>query len=301
MKKHSFKEWLGATRFWSFPVSTMPVLATAAFLFQSGALTGLWRNLLLLVLTLLGAVVLHSAGNVLSDWFDYRKGVDSEKAYAVDSLVKKRFQPEEFMRFSILLFVCGCAIGVALVLLCGLPVLWIGLAGAALTALYSFLKYHALGDLDIFLIFGILIVAGTSAVFCGNVVWEAVLVLSIPIGIITVSVLHANNTIDIETDREAGIKTLAMLLGPKTSVTLYQAYMVIPFLYVVAAVILGAIHPLSLLCLLAIVPAVGNIRHARKFYEGGLVALQSLDQETAKLQLMFSGLLSLGLFIGGLL
>ena len=53
----------------------------------------LWRSLLLLALTLLGAVVLHSAGNVLSDWFDYRKGVDSEKAYAVDSLVSRRCPP----------------------------------------------------------------------------------------------------------------------------------------------------------------------------------------------------------------
>ena len=301
MKKHSLKEWLGATRFWSFPVSTMPVLATAAYLFQRGMLPGVWRSLLLLVLTLLGAVVLHSAGNVLSDWFDYRKGVDSEKAYAVDSLVSGHFTPDEFKRFSILLFCCGGVTGIVLMLLCGLQVLWVGLAGVALTILYSFLKYRALGDIDIFLIFGVLTVIGTTAVFCGNIVWNAAFVLSIPIGVITVSVLHANNTIDIDTDREAGIKTLAMLLGSKTSVALYQVYMVIPFLWVAGAVMLGAIHPLSLLCLLAIVPAARNLRHARKFYKGGLTALQGLDQETAKLQLAFSGLLSLGLFIGGLL
>ncbi|MCR4824584.1 MAG: prenyltransferase [Bacteroidales bacterium] len=300
MAKHTAKEWLGATRYWSFPVSTMPVLATAAYLFSQGLLPGGIRPILLLLLTLAGAVILHSAGNLLSDWADYRKGVDSERAYAVDNLVKHRFEPEEYLRFSIILFCIGAAIGIALSLLCGLPVLWIGLAGVVLTALYSVLKYNALGDLDIFVIFGILIVLGTTCVFCGTPQTQA-LILSLPIGIITVSVLHANNTIDIYTDKEAGIRTFAMILGEKTAVGLYQVYLFIPFLCVILYVILGLLHPMSLLCLLAFVPALKNIRHARRYYNEGLQALPGLDQETAKLQLVFSGLFSIGMFVGGLL
>jgi len=299
-KKHTLKEWFGATRYWSFPVSAMPVLATGAYLFQRGILPAGGRTVLFLLLCLCGVVILHSAGNVLSDWFDYRKGVDNEKAYAVDNLVMHRFEPEEFLRFSALLFCVGSAIGIVLVVLCGLQVLWIGLAGVVLTASYSFLKYRALGDLDIFLIFGVLTVLGTSYVLCGSWQWHS-LILSVPIGIITVSVLHANNTIDSETDREAGIRTFAMLLGAKASVALYQCYMVIPFLFVAVSVAVGYLHPLSLLCLVAALPAFANIRHARRFYREGLSSLHGLDQETAKLQLIFSGLLSLGLFLGGLL
>ena len=127
------------------------------------------------------------------------------------------------------------------------------------------------------------------------------LVLSIPIGLVTVSVLHANNTLDSETDRAAGIRTFAMLIGLKASAILYCCYMVIPFVYVAVAVIAGWLHPASLLCLGAIIPAWNNFRKASLFKKDGLEAMKGLDQASAKLQLVFSGLLSLGLFIGGLL
>lgn len=60
--------------------------------------------------------LLHAAGNVLSDWFDYRRGIDNKDAYAVPNLVFGHFQPKEY--------------------------------AVALTALYSFFKYHALGDAE---------------------------------------------------------------------------------------------------------------------------------------------------------
>jgi len=102
MKKHSFKEWFAATRYWSFPVSTMPVVVTFAYLFAnrqvpSGALP--W---IVLALSLVGVVILHSAGNLLSDWFDYRTGVDNKDAYAVPNLVFGKFQPKEYLFFSII-------------------------------------------------------------------------------------------------------------------------------------------------------------------------------------------------------
>jgi len=298
--KHSFKEWLAVTRYWSFPVSTMPVIATFAYLFSKGMVPSGGKSYLILLLCLLGVVLLHSAGNVLSDWFDYRSGVDNENAFAVPNLVFHKFEPKEYLRFSIALFVAGILDGLALVALCGTPVLIVGIIGVALTMLYSFLKYHALGDLDIFLIFGVLSVIGTAFAITGE--WcPGALVLCIPIGIITVSVLHANNTLDTETDRAAGIKTFAMVLGLKPSVRLYQCYMLIPFIFVIISVILGWLHPMALLCLIAAIPASKNFKQASTFKSSGLEAMKGLDQATAQLQLIFSGLLSIGLFIGGLL
>ena len=154
-------------------------------------------------------------------------------------------------------------------------------------------------SLDIFLIFGILTVLGTSAAATGSVVWDA-LVLSVPLGIITVSVLHANNTVDIESDRSAGIKTFAMLIGVKASGLLYQVYMILPFACVLLAVFAGKLHPLSLLCLAAGILAWKNFVQAGQYRQKGLEALKGLDQGSAKLQLVFSGLLSVGLFIAGL-
>ena len=300
MTKHNLKEWVAATRYWSFPVSSMPVIATFAYLFSKGMLPLEWRSLLVFLLSVLGVIVLHSAGNLLSDWADYRSGVDSEQAYAVPNLVFGHFQPMEYLRMSIVLFVLGCIIGGGVVLLSGPAVLLVGAAGVLLTVLYSFLKYHALGDLDIFIIFGILTVLGSTAAATGAIVWDA-LVLSVPLGIITVSVLHANNTVDIETDGAAGIKTFAMLLGAKASSILYRVYMVIPFLCIVVSVCVGWLHPLALICLIAAVPAWKNFAQAGQFAQKGLDAMKGLDQGSAQMQLVFSGLLSLGLLVAGLI
>ena len=300
MTRHSFKEWVAATRYWSFPVSSMPVIATFAYLFSRGILPIEWRSLLVFLLSVLGVIVLHSAGNLLSDWADYRSGVDNAQAYAVPNLVFGHFQPVEYLRMSIVLFVLGCIIGGGVVLLSGPAVLLVGAAGVLLTVLYSFLKYHALGDLDIFIIFGILTVLGSTAAATGAIVWDA-LVLSVPLGIITVSVLHANNTLDIETDGAAGIKTFAMLLGAKASSILYRVYMVLPFLCIVVSVCVGWLHPLALICLIAAVPAWKNFAQAGQFAQKGLDAMKGLDQGSAQMQLVFSGLLSLGLLVAGLI
>lgn len=298
--KHRLKDWFIVTRFWSFPVSTMPVVATFAYLFSKGMIPGGFKPWAVLFLSLLGVVLLHAAGNVLSDWADYKSGVDNETAYAVPNLVFHHFEPAEYLRFSIILFIAGAAVGLGIVLLSGPGLLIVGGVGVLLTLLYSFLKYHALGDADIFVIFGVLTVLGTTYAITGAYVPEA-LVLSIPIGMVTVSVLHANNTLDSETDRAAGIRTFAMLIGLKASAILYGCYMVIPFVYVIAVVLTGWLHPAALLCLIAIVPAWKNLRKASRFRQEGLEAMKGLDQATAQLQLVFSGLLSLGLFIGGLL
>ncbi len=300
MSKHSFKDWFTVTRYWSFPVSTMPVLATFAYLFSENLLPGGFKPYLVFILCLLGVVVLHSAGNVLSDWFDYKSGVDNENAFAVPNLVFHHFEPKEYLNFSIILFVVGVLIGVCIALLSG-PALWIiGGVGVLLTLLYSFLKYHALGDLDIFIIFGVLPVIGTAYAVTGVLHWDA-LVLSLPIGIITVSVLHANNTVDIVSDGAAGIKTFAMLIGGKASSVLYSVYMVIPFLCVIGAVAVGRLHPMALLCLVAAIPAWKNLKQACGYDKLGIEALKGLDQGSAKLQMAFSVLLSAGLFISRML
>ena len=227
MSKHSFKEWFATTRYWSFPVSTMPVIVTFAYLFGKGLVPSGIQPWAILVLALLCVVLLHSAGNLLSDWFDYRSGVDNEQAFAVPNLVFGRFKPKEYLTLSIILFVVGVAVGLVIVGLSGMGVLMVGVVGVGLTVLYSFLKYHALGDLDIFIIFGVLPVIGLAYAITSSWCWDA-LVISLPIGLITVSVLHANNTYDIPSDRAAGIKTFAMLLGERTSSVLYRLYMVCP-------------------------------------------------------------------------
>ncbi len=296
MNKHSLKEWVAATRYWALPVSTMPLLVSFAYLFGIQALPAGIKPWLVLLLSVLGVVLLHSAGNVLSDWFDYRSGVDNENAFAVPNLVFGKFQPREYLIFSLILFVLGIIDGLVIVFLSGIGVLIIGAVAVALTALYSFLKYHALGDLDIFIIFGVLTVLGLAYAVTGEWRWDS-LVLSVPLGIITVSVLHANNTYDIPSDKAAGIKTFAMLIGEKASSVLYCIYMVLPFVFIVVSVIAGWLFPSALLCLLAGIKAYGNFKQAASYKTLGREAMKGLDFRSSQLHLAFSLLLSAGLFV----
>lgn len=262
--KHTPKDWFVVTRFWSFPVSAMPVIVATVFL--------LWKGYdirwLCATLALVGNVMFHAAGNVLSDWCDYRKGVDNEKAYAIPQLVFHQFEPKEYLKFSAVLFAVAICIGLVLTLMTGWQLLIIGGIGALLAASYAFFKFRGMGDMFVFVCFG---------------------------------VLHDNNTVDIATDREAGIRTLPMLFGEKTSVKIYIAYMVIPFVAVMVCCILGYLPYLALTCLLAVPVAFGNINAAAEYFEKGREAMLGLDQKTAKLHMIFSILLAIGLLVASFL
>ena len=295
-KKHGFKAWLLATRPWSFPASAMPVLATLAYLFWHGYeinwLTGVWA--------LLNIIVFHAAGNTWSDYYDYKRGVDREDAIGGMSIVSGEFQACEIKRLAWILLVIAVVAGIGLMLVAGLPVLYIGLAGCALIVLYPWLKYHALGDLDIFLTYSVLPILGTSYVATGALNYET-LWLMLPIGLITVGILHVNNTRDIEQDSRAGIKTFAMLVGKRVSVVLYIVELMLPFVCVLVAAIYGAMPWWALVVLVALKPALDNCRAMLKLPAEGMKALIGVDEKTAQLQLMFSLLLSLSLFITAML
>lgn len=295
--KHTLKEWFSVTRYWSFPVSVMPVVVTIAYLAWTFDATLIsWLNA---VLALVGIVFFHAGGNVLSDWADYRSGVDNEQAFAVPNLVFHKFKPEEYLKFASVLLIIGALIGLVLVLRTGWTLLLVGLLGALLTVGYSFFKYRALGDLTIFLNFSILPILGTTYVAIGSFYWDA-LVLALPIGLITVAVLHANNTLDTESDRAAGIKTFAMLIGIKAAARLYIAYVIVPFVCVLVSVSVGRLPWLSLLCFIALRPAIRNVRTVKQYVDKGKDAMMGLDQKTAQLQLVFSVFLTLGLVIAAI-
>ena len=295
-KKHGFKAWLLATRPWSFPASAMPVLATLAYLFWCGHeinwLTGVWA--------LVNIIVFHAAGNTWSDYYDYKRGVDREDTIGGMSIVSGEFQACEIKRLAWILLVIAVVAGIGLMLVAGLPVLYFGLAGCALIVLYPWLKYHALGDLDIFLTYSVLPILGTSYVATGALNCET-LWLMLPIGLITVGILHVNNTRDIEQDSRAGIKTFAMLVGKRVSVVLYIAELMLPFVCVLVAAICGAMPWWALVVLVALKPALDNCRAMLKLPAEGMKALIGVDEKTAQLQLMFSLLLSLSLFITAML
>lgn len=290
--KHSFKEWMIAVRPWSFPASAMPVLVTLAFLNYAGYEMNWWYG----VWALLNIVVFHAAGNTWSDYFDYKKGVDREDTFGAKTLTDGMFTPKEIYSLSLGLLTVALLGGIGLMLCTGLPLLYVGIGGMLCTLLYPMLKFNALGDADIFCAYAILPMLGTSFVATGafhyEVLWNA-----IPVGLITVGILHANNTRDMQHDKRANIKTFAMLMGNKASAYAYCFEMVFPFVWVIGCIVAGVLPYYSLLVLVALMPALKNASMAIKFLKEGMTAIANLDEMTAKLQLIFSLLLTISLFV----
>ena len=99
MKRHTLKEWILATRPWSFPASTMPVFVSMMFLWSQGYEVS-WR---LGIMALVNIVLVHAAGNVWSDYHDYKRGVDAADTFGVRILTDKQFTPKEVLSLSIIL------------------------------------------------------------------------------------------------------------------------------------------------------------------------------------------------------
>ena len=165
--------------------------------------------------------------------------------------------------------------------------------------IYGF-KYRALGDVVIFLAYALLPTLGTCYVATGVVDWN-VLWIALPVGLITVAILHANNTRDMRTDARAEIQTLAMKLGGKASMYVYCAEVLFPFGWIAGLIAAGTLPLWTLLVMPALVPAIGNVRVVSRFPGKGESAIAGLDEMTAKLQLLFSLLFTLSFVVAGLL
>lgn len=295
MKEHTIKEWLLVTRPWSFPASAMPVIVTMAYLWSQG----FEMSWVLGIMALVNIILVHAAGNVWSDYFDYKKGVDAADTYGVRILTDKQFTPKQVLSLSVTLQILAVGMGLVMVWLTGITLLWFGLAGIALSLLYPPLKCAALGDLVIMACYALLPMLGTTFICTGNIVPE-VLWLAVPVGSITVAILHVNNARDIETDRRAGIQTFAILTGRPFAIYVYLFELLLPYCWLLVIVLLGFVSPWALVAVITLPLALGNCKKMLSCRTEGIKAIATLDEATAKLQLAFSLTLAVGLIIAAL-
>ena len=288
------KTYFLATRPWSFPVSAMPVLVTTAGLFSMGY-TVSWCMALWAII---GIVLFHAAGNTLSDYYDFRHGVDASDTYGAQTLVEGQLTAGQMKRFAYVLFAVSVLNGLAIAWASSWSLLWIGVIGGLLAFFYSVLKFRALGDVDIFFNFGVLPALGTAMVVlpdvsfrvsCPDALW--MVLAFIPI---TNAVLHANNTRDVATDTRARIHTLPMLIGQKASQVIYYVEVLLPCVWVIVCVLAGKLPLGALLILLSLPMAWRNCRTMARLPKDK-DAINRLDEQTAQQQLVSSLLLIAGI------
>jgi 1,4-dihydroxy-2-naphthoate octaprenyltransferase len=290
----TFKDWVEAVRPWSYPVSISPAIVAL--------LDTIWihpesaSNWMLGAVAVLGAVIFHSSGNLISDYHDYRNGIDKPGDPGSTSLTSGLFQPKQILTFGVAFLVVGIAVGLALLHFSGAGLLWVGATGVAACVFYYLLKVRALGDLLIFIIFGPSITMGVSFVMLGYFDWTF-LGVALPEIFITVNVLHANNTRDMQRDEAAGSTTFAKLLGLKASVFHYCLLTVLTYSAVAVMILLYILPVWTLLTWLTLPIAIRNCKTMLKASEADTSPINTLDQSTAQLQLAFSLSMLAGLII----
>ena len=295
------KDWIIAARPWSFPASTMPALIAVSYAFYVRSNVQLDANWLFGILAILGAAVFQASGNLISDYFDYKHKVDRAETFGSSRmLVDGVFKPNTILYYGLTLLVIGSIIGLYLLFNTSVSLLWIGAIGVIGTYFYYKLKFNALGDITILIIYGLLISLGAYLVATNMLNWKLLLIGAAP-GFLIVNILHANNLRDIKHDGEALIKTQAMLLGVKNSIYQYIILGIGAYIIIVMAVVFGILHPLCLVVFLTFPVLLKNIKQIRQADIDKPEIIKDMDAQSAQLVMMFSLLLAVANFIAGLL
>ncbi|MCJ7580745.1 MAG: prenyltransferase [Candidatus Aminicenantes bacterium] len=227
------KKWLTAMRPWALPASTMPVIFGTSLAVVIGQVS---LDVLKFIMALLAMMILHSAANILSDVFDFKRGLDNSVTPVSGAIVRGWITTDQAGLFSVILFAVGSAIGLGLVLVTGMTLLIIGIIGVFIGVFYAGLKYHALGDLAVFLNFGILGSLGAWVVQTKSFSWIPI-IWTVSMSMLVSGILHANNWRDASSDTERKVKTVASLLGDKGS-SVYYAFLIFgPFVIVMGLIL----------------------------------------------------------------
>lgn len=290
------KAWVLATRPKTLPAAIIPVAVGAAVALSAGKFA-----LLPSLAALLGAVLIQIGTNLANDYFDFKSGADNEDRLGPLRVTQAGLLSETAVRNAMIFtFALSALVGSYLVAVGGWPILVIGilsiLSGIAYTGGPYPLGYHGLGDLFVFIFFGIVAVTGTYWVQALEWSWVA-FAASIPIGLLSVAILVVNNYRDIDTDRVAGKNTLAVRMGEKATRAQWLACVGLSFVIPVAQVIAGG-SPWLLLPLAAIPLAVVV---GKKFLTARGRDLNPVLAATAKILVAFGVLYSIGFAIPALI
>jgi 1,4-dihydroxy-2-naphthoate octaprenyltransferase len=288
----STREWVAGTRPRTLPAAVVPVLI------GSGVAAGYaqfswWRA----VLALLVALLLQIGVNFANDYSDGVRGTDAagKRAGPMRLVGSGAATPHSVKYAAFGCFGLACCLGLVLAAVTS----WWIVAGGALCVLAAWFYtggshpygYRGLGEVSVFLFFGVAAVAGTAFVQMERLSWLG-LAASVPAGLLACALLMVNNLRDIGSDATSGKRTLAVRIGDTRSRTVYLLFLLVPF---AAAALVAIYRPWALLALIALPLAFPPAKAVRGGVSGpGLIA--TLGQ-TGRLQLAFGVVFTVGLAV----
>jgi 1,4-dihydroxy-2-naphthoate octaprenyltransferase len=286
--------WYLAARPPTLPAAVVPVLVGTAV----GVSEASFRPFVFLA-ALIASLLIQIATNFANDLSDFHKGADNETRVGPLRVAQSGLiTPGDLKRGIVVTFGLAMLVGLYLVYIGGWPILLIGLfsilSGLAYTGGPWPLGYHGLGDLFVFIFFGVIAVTGSAYLQTGDVTGLA-LAASVPVGLLVTNILVINNLRDVETDRVAGKHTLAVLLGATTVRGQYLLFTIVAYLMPLLLWLLAGASPFVLLSWLTLPLVVKLVRIVLAGTSGP--PLNRVLKATGQLHLLFGILLALGLLL----
>src|SRR5689334_10883314 len=251
------------------------------------------------IAALVGAIFIQVGTNLSNDYSDARRGADTEDRLGpVRVTAGGLVPPRQVLIATYVSFGVAVLAGIYLVAVAGWQLLLVGaasiLAGVAYTGGPKPYGYEGLGEVFVFLFFGIVAVAGSYFVQVEHLDWEA-FALAVPVGLIASGLLVVNNVRDIDSDRRAGKRTLAVRLGRTRARGLFAATVYLAYLLTPVTWVFGPLKPWLLLPWLTLPLAARCVRTVRNRLDGA--SLNGALAQTGMLQLAFCTLLAAGVLL----
>ena len=293
--------WWQAARPFSFTVSVLPPILGGIIAKMENP--GMKLDWLFFALALIGCVIAHAGANMIGDYFDFKKKVDREGTFGSSGvLISNLIEPKKVFIGSMVAYVVASGIGIYLAASIpnGLYLILIIILGAVLGLFYAAepfsFKYHALGDLAVFISFGPAMTLGAYFVQAHHFSWTPVL-YAIPAAFLVDAVLHSNNLRDIKNDSVVNIKTLAIIIGEKNSKIMYYGLVLSAYVSVIVLVVANGLPAVSFITLLSLPLALKLIRIVKQKNKVPEQQFVMIDAATAQLHSVFSVLFVISLLV----
>ncbi len=258
-----------------------------------------WRPAVFIAM-LLASMLLQGATNMLNEYFDFTRGLDSADMVGIaGTIVRDRVQPKTVLRFAQLTIAAALVLGI---FICASTSWWVAIAGLVCMSfmyLYSSgpkpISSTPFGEVTAGSVMGPGIILITYFTQTGRLTWVAI-AASLPVGILIGCILLANNIRDIEHDRPGGRRTVPIVCGRAVAIRILGAAFASAFVIVGALIALGALSPWVWLSWAAVplwLPLPRRFQRTR-----APAQLQRIFADVSKTLLVFSTLYFIGLLIG---
>ncbi len=287
----SLSAWFAGARPRTLPAAVVPVAVGTGAASADGSPIW-WRAALALVV----ALALQIGVNYANDYSDGVRGTDAARVGPLRLVGSGTASARAVLLAAIASFTLGALAGLALAALTTWWLVAVGAVAIAAAWLYTGGRvrygYRGLGEIAVFLFFGVVAVVGTSYVLLERITWTAI-VASVPVGLLACALLVINNLRDLANDDKVGKRTLAVMMGDHHTRELYAALMLLPF---PLAAVLALRSPFALLAFLATTLAATPVRRVLHHTVG--LELVDVLRQTGQAQLAYGLLLAVGLAIG---